>query len=190
MLNSSWECRILLFIGRVNLNDQPLLKRPVAEFLMGFPGPKHHICVASFLLLEEVCALSNLSWEEESKRKHTWIPSGSASVFSFFDLAVFPYYIIVRNLSPVYKYMLSPMHPSSEFSNVGVVLETHSPVTLHGHFTSTGFNLNSRNGLTCFIKKLWKDLVSHPCSDKLNKTPNIFAICDFSISACNKLFTQ
>ena len=174
----------------MNLSDQPPVKSPAAKSPMGFPGQKHHISVASFLLLKEVCALSNPSWEEESKRKHTWIPSGSASVFSPFHLAVCLYYIIVRNLSLVYKYMPSPMHPSSESWNVGVVLETHNPVILHGHLTSTSFNLKSRNELMCFIKKLWKALVSRPCSDKINKTPNIFAICDFSPSACNKLFTQ
>lgn len=41
-----------------------------------------------------------------------------------------------------------------------------------------------------FIRKLSKDSVSPPCSDKIIETPNIFAIWDFNASACSKHFTQ
>lgn len=58
----------------------------------------------------------------EHKELCVWILPDSACVFSPDDPAVYPYYAAVINLSCEYKDVLSPLSPSSESTNVRVVL--------------------------------------------------------------------
>lgn len=58
----------------------------------------------------------------EHKELCVWILPDSACVFSPDDPAVYPYYAAVINLSCEYKDVLSPLSPSSEYTNVRVVL--------------------------------------------------------------------
>lgn len=137
-LLSFWESGILTYDWqRVPTWSVPN-KNPSCWVPNGFPWAEISACVGAFLLLGDKWTLSDQSWEEESKRKPTHISPDSACVFSPLDLAVYPYYIIVINISHAYNYMLNSMNPS-ESPIMGAVLETRDTATFHGDFISPGF---------------------------------------------------
>lgn len=91
---------------------------------MAFPGHKYHTHVAKFSRLEEVCLVWPFVRRTEYKEYHIRILPDSTSVFSSYNLVVYPHYITVINLSSKYNNMSIPMSFAQESLKVVVILGT------------------------------------------------------------------
>lgn len=149
-LLSFWECGILIYDWQKEHTWSVSNKNCSCWVSNGFPWAETSACVAAFLLLGDKWALSDQSWEE-SKRNPTHISLDSACVFSPLDLAVYPYYSTVINLSHAYNHMLIPWilvdlqiwvwswRPIEQLLSMGIL-------SLQA--------LKSKTELMCFIRKL------------------------------------
>ena len=151
MLNTCFPGTLVLDRQRC-LHDQPAVKPLGAVSLMGFCAETSHTCCYVFTAVGWG-ALYNSSREEEGC---TWIPPNTACL-SPYDLAVYPYYIAIINLSHKYNCMLRPVS-FTKSPNVEVISETLNSRKCERCLLSTVSSTQGTSQLSTTLEDVWVEM--------------------------------
>ena len=123
---SFWESGIWKMISRMQMWPAPNknVGRRVSKGLFWAGTP--YTCYCTFHCWRKYHVHVYPSQKERAQDACAWISIDLAYVFSHYDLMVYPYYVIVINLSHESSYVLDPMSSPRKSLNMGKVIPTHA----------------------------------------------------------------